>query len=207
MLVRVLSDVTVFADRADLQDRVAGLLDRVPRPIEGLSEVAVLAVGGGLPDDALRHCVSRLSRSYRVLVVLPDSAAGQTPDLLRAGALGFLGDDCDEAEFHAALGVVARGAVYIASGSHQAFTRRPAEPQQEPVRHVLTRREQEVLRWIADGYTHSQAARRMGLSAATVDTYVKRIRAKLEVRNKAELTRKAIELGVVRRDSPVLAAA
>jgi DNA-binding CsgD family transcriptional regulator len=35
----------------------------------------------------------------------------------------------------------------------------------------------------------------MGLSQATVNTYAKRIRAKLKVGNKAELTRVAIELG------------
>ncbi|MEV0699390.1 response regulator transcription factor [Saccharopolyspora sp. NPDC050389] len=204
MLVRVLSDVTVFADRPELQEKISRLLDQAPERLSGSSDVAVLAYGGTLPADALVHCVSRLSRSYRVLVVLPEQAAAQVPELLRAGALGFIGDGCDDQEFYDALGVVARGAVYVASGSRAALIGggAPAEPAQQ----VLTRREQEVLRWIADGYTHSQAARRMGLSGATVDTYVKRIRAKLEVRNKAELTRKAIELGVVRRE-PLLAAA
>ncbi|MEV0088372.1 response regulator transcription factor [Saccharopolyspora sp. NPDC050642] len=204
MLVRVLSDVTVFADRPELQEKISRLLDQAPERLSSASDVAVLAYGGTLPADALVHCVSRLSRSYRVLVVLPEQAAAQVPELLRAGALGFIGDGCDDQEFYDALGVVARGAVYVASGSRAALIGggAPAEPAQQ----VLTRREQEVLRWIADGYTHSQAARRMGLSGATVDTYVKRIRAKLEVRNKAELTRKAIELGVVRRE-PLLAAA
>ncbi|MEV6233749.1 response regulator transcription factor [Saccharopolyspora shandongensis] len=204
MLVRVLSDVTVFADRPELQEKISRLLDQAPERLSGASDVAVLAHGGTLPADALVHCVSRLSRSYRVLVVLPEQAVAQVPELLRAGALGFVGDGCDDQEFYDAIGVVARGAVYVASGSRAALIGggAPAEPAQQ----VLTRREQEVLRWIADGYTHSQAARRMGLSGATVDTYVKRIRAKLEVRNKAELTRKAIELGVVRRE-PLLAAA
>ena len=45
---------------------------------------------------------------------------------------------------------------------------------------------------IARGYTHAQAATRMGVTKATVDTYVERIRAKLQVGNKAELTRAAL---------------
>ncbi|MEU5852136.1 helix-turn-helix transcriptional regulator [Saccharopolyspora shandongensis] len=199
--------MTVFADRPELQEKVSRMLAEVPERLAGASDVAVLAYGGELPSEALLHCVSRLSRSYRVLVVLPERGSSQVPELLRAGALGFIGDNCDEQEFHDALAIVARGAVYVASGSRAALTgvtaSAPAEP---PAQQVLTRREQEVLSWIADGYTHSQAARRMGLSGATVDTYVKRIRAKLEVRNKAELTRKAIELGIVRRE-PLLAAA
>ncbi|WP_177242107.1 response regulator transcription factor [Saccharopolyspora antimicrobica] len=200
--MRVLSEVTVFADQPELQEKVTRMLGEAPQ--RSLTDVAVLAFGGATPIESLHHCVSRLSRSYRVLVVLPEQAFDQVPELLRAGALGFLGTGCDQQEFHDALAVVARGAVYVTSGSRQALT--GVSTNNEAVQQVLTRREQEVLRWIADGYTHSQAARRMGLSAATVDTYVKRIRAKLEVRNKAELTRKAIELGVVRRE-PLLTAA
>ena len=43
----------------------------------------------------------------------------------------------------------------------------------------------------------------MGLSQATVNTYAKRIRVKLHVTNKAELTRMAIELGHVGHGQPI----
>jgi len=56
----------------------------------------------------------------------------------------------------------------------------------------LSGREEQVLQYIACGYTHGQVARRLGISPHTVDTYVKRIRAKLAVGNKAELTRAAV---------------
>lgn len=61
----------------------------------------------------------------------------------------------------------------------------------------LAPREIETLRLIALGLTHTQITTQMGLSHATVNTYAKRIRAKLNVTNKAELTRMAIELGYV----------
>ncbi len=57
---------------------------------------------------------------------------------------------------------------------------------------LLSPREQEVLRHIAKGLTHDQAARRIGISHHTVDSYVKRIRAKLGANNKAQLIRAAI---------------
>lgn len=56
----------------------------------------------------------------------------------------------------------------------------------------LSGREEQVLHYIACGFTHGQVARRLGISAHTVDTYVKRIRSKLAVGNKAELTRAAV---------------
>jgi DNA-binding CsgD family transcriptional regulator len=57
---------------------------------------------------------------------------------------------------------------------------------------VLSPREIEVLRYIASGLTHTQIATRLGISRHTVDTYVKRARSKLQLGNKAELTRAAI---------------
>nr|WP_244984039.1 helix-turn-helix transcriptional regulator [Actinomadura citrea] len=57
----------------------------------------------------------------------------------------------------------------------------------------LSLREQQVLDCIANGYTHGQIARHLGISRHTVDTYVKRIRGKLNLGNKAELTRAAVQ--------------
>jgi DNA-binding NarL/FixJ family response regulator len=64
-------------------------------------------------------------------------------------------------------------------------------PGGQPDRPVLSAREQQVLAAIAGGFTHAQIARRMYISVATVNTYVARVRTKLGVGNKAELTRAA----------------
>ncbi|MFF6806020.1 LuxR C-terminal-related transcriptional regulator [Streptomyces sp. NPDC012616] len=56
----------------------------------------------------------------------------------------------------------------------------------------ISPREREVLFGIARGSTHAQIARYLGISPHTVDTYVRRIRTKLGVGNKAELTRVAL---------------
>lgn len=59
---------------------------------------------------------------------------------------------------------------------------------------LLSPREREALAYIAAGFTHQQTARRMRVSKATVDTFVLRIRTKLGVGNKAELTRLGLPL-------------
>ncbi|WBO68351.1 response regulator transcription factor [Streptomyces camelliae] len=60
----------------------------------------------------------------------------------------------------------------------------------------LAPRERETLRHIAAGRTYLQTARHMGLSTHTVDAYLRRIRAKFNITNTAELTRAAIALGL-----------
>ncbi|NUT48713.1 MAG: helix-turn-helix transcriptional regulator [Saccharothrix sp.] len=69
----------------------------------------------------------------------------------------------------------------------------PAEQSAAPIAgNPLSRREQQVLQHIAEGLTHGQIARQLGISQHTVDTYVKRIRSKLLLGNKADLTRAAL---------------
>ncbi|MFF7467592.1 LuxR C-terminal-related transcriptional regulator [Streptomyces sp. NPDC008092] len=61
---------------------------------------------------------------------------------------------------------------------------------------ALAPRERETLKHIAAGCTYLQAARQMGLSKHTVDAYLRRIRAKLDINTTAELTRLAISMGL-----------
>jgi DNA-binding CsgD family transcriptional regulator len=66
----------------------------------------------------------------------------------------------------------------------------------------LSPREREVLHHIARGHTHAEAADLAGISRHTVDTYVKRIKEKLGVGNKAEMTRAAVLGGLVSSTEP-----
>lgn len=59
---------------------------------------------------------------------------------------------------------------------------------------VLTARESEALRYLAAGYTHAQAATRMGISIWTFETYLRRVRSKYGVANTAGLIRLALSL-------------
>ncbi|WP_432990735.1 LuxR C-terminal-related transcriptional regulator [Dactylosporangium sp. CA-233914] len=127
------------------------------------------------------------------------SSWDQPPTLLsaiRSGARGVITRYAEQPAVRQALRTVATGGLHIGPELVERFVAdlsRPADTDENG----LAPREVETLRWIALGLTHSQIATRMGLSQATVNTYAKRIRAKLNVTNKAELTRMAIELGHV----------
>jgi DNA-binding CsgD family transcriptional regulator len=129
--------------------------------------------------------VAAAAKLSPVLVLVGPCVDGQA--YLEAGALGVV-DRNSEA------GVLVAAARAVMSGDK--FTR--VEPVVEKVVVAagspteLSPREEQVLAQIAHGLTHSQIARKLGISRHTVDTYVKRIRAKIDAGNKAELTRAAI---------------
>ncbi|WP_405725262.1 helix-turn-helix transcriptional regulator [Streptomyces sp. NBC_01537] len=60
----------------------------------------------------------------------------------------------------------------------------------------LSPRERQVLAHIAAGYTHFQTSRRLSISQSSVDTYLQRIRTKLDAPTRADLIRAAIRLGL-----------
>jgi DNA-binding NarL/FixJ family response regulator len=65
-----------------------------------------------------------------------------------------------------------------------------------PAAPALTSRETDVLRLVAKGLTYPQIAARLGLSPRTVQNHVQNTLTKLQLSNKAQLVRYAIEEGV-----------
>ncbi|MER6999397.1 helix-turn-helix transcriptional regulator [Streptomyces sp. NPDC000410] len=63
-----------------------------------------------------------------------------------------------------------------------------------PRRPALSLREQQILRHIARGHTYGATARRIGISVHTVDSYLRRVRAKFGIHSHAELIRLAVAL-------------
>jgi DNA-binding NarL/FixJ family response regulator len=123
------------------------------------------------------------------------SASREPTDVLaalRAGARGYLSKDADTDGYVTALRCVASGGVYLPTRLADLLTGTARRDGGVAVRPTLSEREQEALAYIGRGFTHQQTARRMGVSKATVDTYVGRIRTKLQLGNKAELALAAL---------------
>ncbi|NUQ97854.1 MAG: response regulator transcription factor [Streptomyces sp.] len=175
------------ADPTDLPDPAAQRLD-------------VIVYGApAQPGPALAKTVHALAVSGRVLVVADFAGWQPVTEALRAGAFGCVSKQAGEQELLRAVETVALGGLHVAPGLATRLHHELRRPAGTPAP-ALAHREQEALRLLATGLTHGQIARRMGLTEATVSTYVKRIRNKLNVRNKADLTRKAIELGLLQDD-------
>ena len=73
----------------------------------------------------------------------------------------------------------------------------PAAAPADPELDQLTAREREVLRHIARGYLYKEIALRLGISAKTVEAHVSAVLRKLQLSNRHELTRWAVQRGWV----------
>ncbi|MGC5013924.1 response regulator [Streptosporangium sp. DT93] len=135
----------------------------------------------------------------RVLVL---SASGEQEDVLeavKAGASGYLLKSASKEEFLDAVRRTAEGdAVFtpglagLVLGEYRRLAARPA-PEATP---RLTERETEVLRLVAKGLSYRQIAERLVLSHRTVQNHVQNTLNKLQLHNRVELVRYAIEQGL-----------
>jgi len=174
-----------------------------PPDLGPLQPPADVIVFGPAPkaEHALTELIGQLTSRGRVLVISDFAGRQPVTGALRAGAYGCVTRQADDEDLQRAVATVALGGFHVAPS---LAARLHTELQMSvPAPLVLAPREAETLRLLAAGLTHGQIARRMNLTEATVSTYVKRIRIKLNVGNKADLTRKAIELGLLREDTKV----
>lgn len=145
--------------------------------------------------------IVRQDSSARVLIL---SASGEHADVLgavKAGAVGYLVKSASREELVDAIRRVARGDTVFTAGlaglvlgefrrmSEAPSSPRSAEPQ-------LTDRETEVLRMVAKGMTYKQIAQRLVVSHRTVQNHVQNTLRKLQLHNRVQLVRYAIEQGL-----------
>jgi len=131
--------------------------------------------------------------------VLVLSASGEQQDVLeavKAGASGYLLKSATAAELVDAVRRTAAGDAVFTPGLAGLVLgeyRRTADDDTAP---KLTARETEVLRLVAKGLTAKQVAERLVLSHRTVENHVQNTLSKLQLHNRAQLVRYAVERGL-----------
>jgi DNA-binding NarL/FixJ family response regulator len=137
--------------------------------------------------------------SARVLIL---SASGEQPDVLaavKAGATGYLVKSASRDELLAAVRRVAAGDTVFTPGLAGLVLgefRRMADGPAEPAGDGLTERETEILKMVAKGMSYKQIAERLVISHRTVQNHVQNTLRKLQMHNRVQLTRYAIEQGL-----------
>ncbi|QKW40412.1 response regulator transcription factor [Actinomadura sp. NAK00032] len=170
-------------------------------------EVAVVDLQ--LPDlsgvEVTRH-LAAADPPVRVLVL---SASGEQQDVLeavKAGATGYLLKSAAREEFLDAVrrtgegdAVFTPGLAGLVLGEYRRLAAAPARAEDDDAPR-LTDRETEVLRLVAKGLTYKQIAQRLVLSHRTVQNHVQNTLGKLQLHNRVELVRYAIEKGLDQED-------
>ncbi len=171
--------------------------------IAGAARPDVVVLDLQLPDISGVEVVNGLREAVPEVRVLMLSASGEQQsvlDAVKAGASGYLLKSAGLAEFLDAVARTAAGDTVFTPGLAGLvlgeFRRLAVEPVDDAGAPKLTERETEVLRLVAKGLSYRQIAERLVLSHRTVQNHVQNTLGKLQLHNRVELTRYAIERGL-----------
>jgi len=115
----------------------------------------------------------------------------------RAGASGYVTKDIPRSELIGAINRVIGGGTYVSPALAEELVVDLRRGTDRPPHELLSDREFEVMRLIAAGKTVSEIAQILSLSVGTISTYRMRILEKMEMNTNAELTRYALQNGLV----------
>jgi DNA-binding NarL/FixJ family response regulator len=185
----------------------AATVDDAVREIGGLRpDVVLLDVhmpdGGGV--EVIRRAAAQ-GDPPRFLALSVSDAAEDVIAVIRAGARGYVTKSISGPELADAVRRVHDGdAVFspkLAGFVLDAFAGAPPAPPaaagHDAELDQLTPREREVLRHLARGYMYKEIALRLGISAKTVEAHVSAVLRKLQLSNRHELSRWAVERRLV----------
>ncbi|WP_037364196.1 response regulator [Amycolatopsis orientalis] len=172
---------------------------RIARAVRPDVVLMDLNLGGTSGVEATREITTAVPDT-RVLVL---SASGEHSDVLeavKAGASGYLVKSASAAELVDAVRRTADGDPVFTAGLAGLvlgeYRRMADAPDGVPEPPRLTDRETDVLRLVAKGLTARQIAERLVLSHRTVENHVQSTLRKLQLHNRVELARYAIEHGL-----------
>jgi DNA-binding NarL/FixJ family response regulator len=188
-------DIVVVAEIATAEDALNTLPDLAPDLV--LLDVDLPAMNG---IQLLRELRPRLpDTAFVMLTVSADPA--DVLEAMRLGAAGYLTKDLDGAALQRAVRgtrsgdlamprrLAARAIRDLVAGS-AARAERSA-----PGVDALSRREHEILRFMAQGLTDRQIGQALTISTRTVESHVSNILRKLHARNRAEAAQRYVESG------------
>ncbi len=194
-------DMSVVGEAQDGQEAV----DQAARlsPDVVILDLSMPRLGGLSALPLLRSAVPKA----HILVLTMHDNEQFLFEALNAGASGYLLKKSAADELMDAVHTVMSGKVYLSPLMSQRMVGDYMHRLQDGTRDAaavdaLTRREQEVLRLIAEGHTNQQIADLLHLSIKTVQTHRGHILEKLDLHDRTELVKYAISKGYISLDVP-----
>ncbi|WP_018297697.1 response regulator [Corynebacterium lubricantis] len=188
--------VDIVGDAGTVREAVAGINSTHP-------DVVLLDVH--MPDGGGLAVIKQTQVETKFLALSVSDAAEDVIALIRAGARGYVTKNIDGVELAEAVNRVNGGDAYFsprlagfvldafASGGVVDDPEGEPEKIDDPVVDALTRRELEVLRLLARGYTYKEIGEKLFISIKTVETHASNILRKTQQSNRHQLTRWAAD--------------
>lgn len=188
-------DIEVVAEAADGREAVQFAAQLCPDVV--VMDVSMPILNG---VEATRQ-IRRDCSGVRVLILTVHESEDYVAQLLAAGANGYIIKRAAGAELISAIRSVYEGEAFlhpsIARVVIEDYVRRLHNGEGLTAQDVLTDREREILQLIAEGYTNREIADLLHLSIKTVQNHRSNIMNKLDLHDRGELIKYAIQQGII----------
>jgi DNA-binding NarL/FixJ family response regulator len=156
----------------------------------------------GFDIDVIPKILSQ-NKGVRFIAITPEQSAQTLVDALRSGVTSYIKKDCDVGEIINAVEETANGSKFFCGQILETIRKASIDVNDidfdsfncEPI--ILSERENEIIKLIAEGLTNVQIADQLFLSSHTVNTHRKNIMAKLGVKNTAGIVMYAVKTNLV----------
>jgi DNA-binding NarL/FixJ family response regulator len=196
-LISANDDFTVIADLRGGKEAVQASLNDSPDVV--VMDIMLAGVNG-LETVAQ---IKRRQPQVKIVMLTAFKTEDYVREALRVGADGYVLKDATIDELYMALRYVSQGKKYLSPdvSGHvvQSFLNPQANGAKASRLEMLTPRERSILQLIAEGRTNRTAAEFLSVSPKTVEKHRATLMHKLGLRNAAELTLVAVELGLIAR--------
>jgi NarL family two-component system response regulator LiaR len=173
--------IEVVGEAADGQDAIEKARTLHPEVI--LLDLAMPRMGGLEAIPAIR----KDDPEARILVLTSYAEDNQVIKAISSGALGYLMKDASPDELVSTIHNVYLNRMSLPPDLARKAILRSLEPESNNAASLLTDREVDVLRCVAQGYSNKQIAAKLSVSTTTVRTHVSNLLRKLNLENRTQL--------------------
>lgn len=196
MLFQAEEDMEIVGEVSSGDEAIKAVGDLKPDVV--IMDVAMPGMGG---IEATRR-IKEASPDTVVLALTMHEDEQYFFKMLSVGASGYIPKRAAPDDLVSAIRVVSQGNVFLYPSLAKLLVndfldRADSDPQAQSVAAELTPREREVLTYIAEGYTNREIAEALVISVKTVDRHRENIMQKLNLHNRVELVKYAIEKGLI----------
>lgn len=142
--------------------------------------------------------ITNMEVDTKILILSMHSDEQYALRTLRAGANGFISKGARLEELLKAITDVRNGNRYLPDHIAKSFAEKHIQPDADkPLAELLSKREFQVMNYLASGLTNREIAKLLDISIKTVDTHRGHVLRKLKLRNNSDITRFAIQHGYI----------
>ena len=182
---------SLLQDQADIEWMGSAKLPEELMAFLAKSQPDVLLMDINLPQKSGLDLCREVKEKYPAINIIGLSTSDQASVIRKMqenGASGYLLKDASKQEIIMAIQQVNKGKDYVSFSVAEVLKKKTSDGQLP----ALTKREKEILEYIAEGLTNQEIATRLFLNTTTVDSHRKNMLTKFNVKNTAALIKIAV---------------